>query len=146
MIADCQTRNPELGSPFRFGIDAQSIGEAIDVIEKACDVDDLEKCHVRESLPLQPLQVRSLHSRRVESQLDREIQNHGVLCGESGLPVISFDLLDLSQIHTCVMEILPMSFNSVEAVIRPGNHDCDHLALSPAEFSAFMHQRPVESH
>ena len=89
--------------------------------------------------PLEPVQVGSLHFRWVESQLDREVQDRSVRRGQARLAVISFDLLDLVLVHTCAMEILPMSFNSVEAVIRPGNHDGDHFALSSAEFPSFMH-------
>ncbi len=92
-------------------------------------MDGVEDVAIAQSLLAQGSQVSRANGGRPPCHQHGELRQSLLARNQSGAPVVALDLLGQLSIACFCTEILPVSFDSVETVVRPGN-DCGHeLAL-----------------
>jgi hypothetical protein len=57
--------------------------------------------------------------------------------------IIVLDVLGQLRVPSFLTEILPVRFDSIEAVVRPGDHRSQHLALGARQSGRSVHCREI---
>lgn len=117
------------GKHFGLRIDAQRIGDAVNVIEIRNDLDGIEDVPIGQSLLAEDCQVSRAHRGRLPRHQHCELCQSFLARSQSGAPIVALDLLGQRGVTGFDTEILPVSFDSIEAVVGPGNDCGKQLAL-----------------
>jgi len=131
---------------FGFGVDAQGIGNAVDVIEVGDDFDRVENVAVAQAVLAQRLKVSCLQCPGSARHQLRESAQSLLARGEVGAIVIVLDVFGQLYIVRFGTEILPVSFDSIEAVVGPGSHGGQHLTLGPRKVRGAEHGDAIHFH
>ena len=114
---------------FRFGVNAQGVGNSIDVVEVGNDLDGVQDVTVRESTFAQGFNIPAA------DHIGRTRNPHGELAqrlwagGESRPAVVMLDVLGQLFVPCFLTEILPVRFDSIEAVVGPRDDRGQHFAF-----------------
>jgi hypothetical protein len=129
MMAPAREGLPHLG----FRVDAQGVGDAVDVVEIGDHFDRVENVAVGQLVFAQSLQVlRSNRGWRPRHQFGKLAER--LLAGRQfGELVVVLDMLGQLGILRFLTEILSVRFDSVETMVGPGNDRRQHLALRARE-------------
>ena len=131
--------------PLRFGLDADPVGDAVDVIEKSDHLDRIVDARVAPALASKVVGV----SRRDRSRLVRELY-----CEVAQRPDPRLDIR-FPVVVRCVRgklvwnalgtEVVGMRLDSVVAVVRPGDDDGEELAVGAGQLAGAEHDLSVEA-
>jgi len=131
--------------PFRFELDADSIGDPVDVVEKGDYLDRIVDARVAPALASKVVGV----SRRDRSRLVREL--HGEVAQgmdprlEIRLPVVVRGMRGKLVWGALGTEVVGMRLDSVVAVVRPGDDDGEELAVGAGQLAGAEHDLSVEA-
>jgi hypothetical protein len=131
---------------FGFGVDAERVGDAIDVIEIGDDFDGVEDIAVAQAMQAQRLEVLGAEGRGGARHHLRKFAQGLLARSELGTVVVVLDVLGQLLILRLGTEILSVSFDSIEAVIGPGNHRRQHFALGAGEAGRAKHRSAIHLH
>ena len=81
------------GKHFGLRIDAQRVGDAVNVIEIRDDLDGIEDVPIGQSLLSKSIQVSRAHGGRPPRHQHGELRQSFLARGQSGAPVVALDLL-----------------------------------------------------
>jgi hypothetical protein len=114
---------------FRFGVNAQGVGNTIDVVEVRNDFDGVQDVAVRESIFAQgfhiPAADRSGRARHQRGELAQRL-----LAGGKFRPaIVMLDVFGQLFVACFLTEILPVRFDSIEAVVGLGDNRGQHFAF-----------------
>jgi len=131
---------------FGFGVDAQGVGHAIDVIEKGDNFDGVQNVAVAEAVFAKSVNVLLANGGgSARDELGEFCQ--GLAAGRKpGAPIVEFDLFGQPCIAAFRTEILPVSFDSIKAVIGPGDDHGQQFAFGAGKPGRSVHRRQVEGH
>ena len=107
---------------FRFRINAQRVGDAVDVIEIGNDLDGVEDVAVGQAVFAQLVHVPFPHRGGFARHELGEFPERPFARRKFGARVIVLDVLGQRGVAGFLTEILPVRFDSIKAVIRPGNY------------------------
>lgn len=127
---------PHLG----FGVDAQAVGDAVDVVEIGNHLDRVEDVAVAQPVFAQRIEVLGPDGGRRARQKLREFAERLLAWREPDPPVIVLDVFGPLRVAGFGTEILPVSFDSIKTVVRPGDHRAEHLALRPRQARGAVHR------
>lgn len=127
-----------------FQVHAERVRDAIDVIEISDDMDEDEQVLIREPLRAQSLEVLATCPVRVTRQPLCELHKRAATWAELGFGWVLLYLPSQLGIPTLLTEILPVSFGSVVASVRPGDHGRHHLALASRQARWPVHDLGIE--
>lgn len=131
---------------FGLGIDAQRVGHAVDVVEKGDNFNGVQDVTVAEAVFAKSVNVPLANGGgSARDELGELCQ--GLAAGwKPGAPIVVFDLVGQPCVVAFRTEILPVSFDSIEAVVRPGDDHGQQLALGSGKPGRSVHGRQVERH
>jgi cell division septum initiation protein DivIVA len=131
--------------PLRFGLDADSLGDPVDVVEEGDHLDRIVDARVAPAVASKDVGV----SRRDRSRLVREF--HGEVAQgmdprlEIRLPVVVLGVRGKLLWGALGTEVVGMCLDSVVAVVRPGDDDGEELAVGAGQLRGAEHDLPVEA-
>jgi len=128
-----------------LGINSQSIGDAVDVIEVADDLSSHCDLLVSESCLAQHCYVRFVHLPRRQSQFDRVVAEHSVFEPKFCSAIVVDELLRNSVVSGLPTEVLCVRQSSVIAVVNVADDRSQHLALCGVKRIRRLHQANVEA-
>ncbi len=114
---------------FRLGVNAQRIGNSIDVVEVGNDLDGVQDVAVRESKFAQAFHFLAAHRSGRARHLHGELAQRLLAGGKSRPAVIMLDVLGQLFVSCFLTEILPVRFDSIEAVVGLGDNRGQHFAF-----------------
>ena len=131
---------------FGFGVDAEGVGDAIDVIEIGDHFNRVQNVAVGELVFAQGFQVlRANRGGRARNEFGKFAER--LLAGRQFRElVVVLDVLGQLGILRFLTEILSVRFDSIETMIGPGNDRGQHLALGPREPRFAAHRRQIKVH
>ncbi len=118
---------------FGFGIDAEGVGDAVDVIEIGDDLDGVQEVAVAEAVLAQGIDVLLADGARCSRDEIGESRQGFAAWGESCLKIVVLHMLGQLRIAAFYTEILSVSFDSIETVVGPGDNDGQQFALGPGK-------------
>lgn len=118
---------------FRLRVDAQRIGDAVDVVEIGDDFDRVQDVAVAQAVPAQRHQVLAAYGGGGAGHEFGELRERLLAPRQSGPAIVLFDGLGPGLALGFLTEILPVRFDSIEAVVGPGDHGGKQLALGARE-------------
>ena len=118
---------------FGFGIDAEAVGDAVDVIEVGNNLNRVEDIAVAQPVFAKRVEILSPDSGRRARQQLGEFAERFLPRQEFCSVVIVFDMFGQPRVTGFRTEILPVSLDSVKAMIGPGHDSPEHLALRPGQ-------------
>lgn len=134
-------------------LDAQGIGDAIDVIEEADDLGRVVNGGVIQAGRSQRLDVRLAHLGWRAGQLLGIGAKCAIDIAERRRPPIAGDGIDVSVSRLVIgesvdlgTEVMRMRADSVDAMVGFADHDGEHLALRPRQGGLGEHGRAIHLH
>lgn len=131
---------------FGFGIDAQRVGHAVDVIEIGDHFNGVEDIAVAKAVF--PKSINMLLANGSGSARDEFGEFcQGLAAGRKpGAHVIVFGVFGQLCVAGFRTEILPVSFDSIKAIVGPRNHHGQQLAFGAGKPGRSVHGCQVEAH
>jgi len=118
---------------FGFGVDAEGVGDAIDVIEIGDDFDGVQDVAVAEAVFAKGIDVLladGVGSARHEvGEFGQGFAAGRQFC----MYVVVLDVFGQLGVAAFDTEILSVSLDSIETVVGPGDHDGQQFALAPGK-------------
>lgn len=117
----------------RLGINTQPLGDPVDVIEVADDLNAEGDLFVGETMLDEPIEVRFLHRAGVKRQLGGKIAKRAVFPAQGRAAIIVDQLVGrfiLSRLRT---EVLRVRKRSVEAIVEIADDSGEHFFTRLAE-------------
>ena len=114
---------------FRFRVNAQGIGNSIDVVEVGNDLDCVQDVAVRESKFAQAFHFSAAHRSGRARHPHGELAQRLLTGGKFRPTVIVLDVLGQLLVSCFLAEILPVRFDSIEAVVSLGDNRGQHFAF-----------------
>ena len=114
---------------FRFRIDAQGISNAIDVVEIGGHFHGVQDVAIRKPLFAHRLNILIAHGGGMAGDEFRELGERFLARRKLGAQIVVLDVFGQFCVTGFDTEILPVSFDSIEAVVGPGNDDGQQLAF-----------------
>ena len=136
----------ERGAHFGFRIDAQSVGDSIDVIEIGDDFHGVQDVAVAEAVFAKSLDMLLANGGERASDKFGESGQRFAAGPKPGMPIVVFDLFGEICVAAFRTEILPVSFDSIKAVIGPRDDHGQQLALGTGKPGRSVHGRQIERH
>ena len=121
------------GLPVGLQLDAETLGQAVDVVEVGDDLDDLEDRLVIQSGIPKNLAVPRGHSRRGACEGRSKVNDRSIGGRERIRPFASRELLDEGIVTGETEKDLSVVLQSVVAAVLAGDDRRDHLATDPRE-------------
>ena len=116
-----------------FRIDAESIGNPVNVVEIGDHLHRIEDVPVVQSVQAEGLQVLRANRGRSASEQLGEFAQGLLTWSKPGEFVVVFDVFGKLRIVSFLTEILSVCFDSIEAMVRPGNNSRQHFAVGAPE-------------
>lgn len=144
MRLDRRRTGVSLSSHFRFKIDAEAIGDAVDVVEKRYDLRGVVDRTVREPERSETVDIRLRDGGGRLGQLDGVVAERAIELGQLRLRIIGLDppnpfiIVDLSP------EVFRMGLDSVITIVRLRYDDCEHLTLRTRQRRIGQHRAAIE--
>lgn len=120
---------PHLG----LGIDPEGVGDAIDVVEIGDHLDRVQDVAVAQPVLAQGVEVLAPDGGGRAGQKLGEFAERLLARRKFRPPVIVLDVFGQLRVGGFRTEILPVGFDSIKAVVGPGDHRAKHLALGAGE-------------
>jgi hypothetical protein len=114
---------------FRFGVNAQGVGNSIDVVEVGNNLDGVQDVAVRESEYAQAFHFSAAHRSGRARHPHGELAQRLLAGGKFRPAVIMLDVLGQLFVPCFLTEILPVRFDSIEAVVGLGDNRGQHFAF-----------------
>ena len=114
---------------FGLGINTQSVSDSIDVIEVGNHLNGVQDVAIRESVFPQSFYIPAADGGRRPRHPHGEPAQRLLPGGKLGQPVIMLDVLGQLLVPCFPTEILPVGFDSIKAVVGPGDHRGQHFAF-----------------
>ena len=114
---------------FRLGVNTQSVGDSIDVVEVGNDLDGVQNVAVRESIFPQGFYIPAADGSGRARHPQGEPAQRLLPGGKLGQAVIMLDVLGQLFVACFLAEILPVRFDSIKAVVGPGDNRGQHFAF-----------------
>ena len=116
-----------------FPLNPQGIGHPIDVVEVGNHLDGIQDIAVREALFPQGFDIPAAHrSGRPRHPHSKPAQRF-LASGKLGPAVITLNLFGQFRVSCFLTEILPVRFNSIKALVRPGDNGGQHFPVGARE-------------
>ena len=131
---------------FRLGVNTQSVGDSIDVVEVGNDLDGVQTVAVRESIFPQGFYIPAADGSGGARHPHGEPAQRLLPGGKPGQPVIMLDLLGQLLVPCFPTEILPVRLDSIEAVVGPGDNGGQHFAFGARKARATVHRGEIQMH
>jgi hypothetical protein len=131
---------------FGFGVDAQCVGDAIDVIEVGDDFRRVQDVAVAEAVPAKRVNIMPANGRgRSRDELGKLCQG---FAARRKLRLAIIILYQFGQLGIAAFptEILPVRFRSIEAVVGTGNYDGQQFTFGARKARGTVHGGQVETH
>ncbi len=124
---------PALPSPAHFGlgVNAEGVRDAVDVIEISNRLDGIEDVAVAQAMPAKRVDVLFADASRCARHKVGEFCQRLAARGQPGPEIIVLDVFSQLRVAAFRTEILPVSFDSIEAVVRPGDDHSQQFTLRP---------------
>jgi len=124
---------PAFPSPahFGFGVNAEGVRDAVDVIEISNYFDGIEDVAVAQAMPAKRIDVLFANAGRCARHEVGEFCQRLAARGQPGPQIIVLDVFGQLCVAAFRTEILPVSFDSIEAVVRPGDDHGQQFTLRP---------------
>lgn len=118
---------------FRFGVNPQGIGDAIDVVEVGNHLDGVQDIAVGEPVLAEGFDILTPQRRR-EARHPLCKLDQGLLARrESCSPPVFLEMLGQRRVAGFSTEILSVCLDSIETLVGPGDDGCQHFSLRPRE-------------
>ena len=129
-----------------FGIDAQGVGDAIDVVEVADDLHGDGDGIIGEAVGSEDVEVSGCHLRGSECELDGEVAQGAVFIIEARCAVVKDELVGDIGFAGLPPEVLCVGECSVVAAVDGADDGGEHLALTWRKGVVRFHECRVEAH
>ena len=138
-------RNDDIGGVEILGAsDAESVGDAVDVVEEGCDEVDLQDRGVVESVRAQEIEVFSSHRFGLEGELRHVVEDGPIGGVQLGRGIVPLDGTRQLFVQGDSTQKLRVGFCSIEAAIERRDGGRDHLVPAPRERKVRLEQRAVK--
>jgi len=131
---------------LRLGVDAQGIGDSIDVVEVGNDLNGVQDVAVREAIIPQGFYIPTADGSGSARHLRGEPAQRLLPGGKFGAAVIMLDVLGQFLVPCFLTEILPVRFDSIKAVVGPGDNRGQHFAFGARKAGATVHRGEIQLH
>ena len=112
---------------FRLRVNTQGVGDPIDVVEVGNDLHGVQDVAVGESVFPQGFYIRGADGSGRARHLHGEPAQRLLPGGKPGAAVIMLDALGQLFLPCFPTEILPVRFDSIKALVGPGDHRGQHF-------------------
>ncbi len=131
---------------FGLGVNAQGIGNPVDVVEIRDDFDGVENVAVAQAVLAQRLKMPRLQCPRSARHHLRKSAQSLLARSKVGAIVVVLDVFGQLRIVRFSTEILPVSFDSIETVVGPGSHCGQHFTFGPRKARGAKHGDAIHFH
>ena len=131
---------------FGFGIDAQRVGNAVDVIEVGNHLDRIENVAVIKPVLTEGVDILFADGGRSSGHQIGEFCQGLAARRKLCTDIVALDLFGQLWVTAFPTEILSVSFDSIEAVVGPGDNDGQQLALGARQPGGSVHGGQVQAH
>jgi hypothetical protein len=135
-----------MSGPLGLGLDADGIGNPVDVVEVRDHLNGVVDRRVGPSSAAERFDLRLVQGGRLVRQRDREVTESANARLEFRLPVVVRRMLGELVVCALGTEVVGMRTNSVVAVVRARDDNGEELPLRAGELGRAEHDRFVEAH
>ena len=119
--------------PFRLGLDADSLGNPVDVVEERDHLDRIVNARVAQAVTSKTVGISLGDRSRLMRELHRKVAQGSDPRLDLSLPVVVRGVFGELVWGALGTEVVGMRLDSVVAVVRPGHDDGEELAVGAGQ-------------
>jgi hypothetical protein len=131
---------------FGFRVDAQRVGDAVDVVEIGDDFRGVQDVAVTQAMLAKGIDILFADGGGSARDEVGEFCQSFAARRQIGLEIVVLGVLGQFLVAAFYTEILPVSFRSIEAVVGPGDDDGQQLAFGAGQPGRGVHRSQIEAH
>lgn len=131
---------------FRLWIDAQGVGDPVDVVKVGDHLDRVQNVAIAQTVLAKSLELFRPDRRGFARKELGKSGKRDFAWRKASAEIIVFNLFGEFGVSGFMTEILSVGFDSIKAVVSPGDNRGEQLALGAREAGRPAHGREVELH